>query len=253
MMLPEVKRLKEQLKHMEQEILSLKGQIATGQHDYSSTVVPASYSHKHRLSAISNLSKLAGTGIDITGEVLSTADDEIDHDGLYNFVANEHFLQSAIVETGKLTTFGGFGAIDVNFANNTTYRVEADGDAVFKNGYMASLSYYNNSGLLSIFGGSASGQGAELILIGESRGTSPGCAFIRHGGTPGGDINSTFSVQYRANDNSLTTNMTVSKTGVIDAVGGFSDNGTPGVDGTFDDKDGNTITVSGGIITDLGV
>ncbi len=38
----------------------------------------------------------------------------------------------------------------------------------------------------------------------------------------------------------------------VDAAGGFKDNGTAGVDGTFTDNDGNTITVSGGIITDLG-
>jgi len=41
--------------------------------------------------------------------------------------------------------------------------------------------------------------------------------------------------------------------GIINAVGGFSDNGTAGVDGTFLDQGGNTITVSGGIITNLGV
>ena len=138
MMLPEVKRLKEQLKHMEQEILSLKGQIATGQHDYSSTVIPASYSHKHRLSAISNLSKLAGTGIDITGEVLSTADDEIDHDALNNFVANEHIdwtNAAANFMTSGTATLNGvvqIGAVKVNLANGTTYYLDDDGDAVLK-------------------------------------------------------------------------------------------------------------------------
>jgi len=37
--------------------------------------------------------------------------------------------------------------------------------------------------------------------------------------------------------------------GVVNAVGGFSDNGTAGIDTTFLDADGNTITVLGGIIT----
>lgn len=37
--------------------------------------------------------------------------------------------------------------------------------------------------------------------------------------------------------------------GIINAVGGFSDNGSVGIDTTFLDADGNTITVSGGIIT----
>ena len=39
--------------------------------------------------------------------------------------------------------------------------------------------------------------------------------------------------------------------GFVNASGGFKDNGTAGVDGTFVDNNGNTITVSGGIITDL--
>lgn len=38
-------------------------------------------------------------------------------------------------------------------------------------------------------------------------------------------------------------------TGEINATGGFRDNGTAGIDTTFVDNDGNTITVSGGIIT----
>lgn len=38
-------------------------------------------------------------------------------------------------------------------------------------------------------------------------------------------------------------------TGYVDASAGFKDNGTAGIDTTFTDNDGNTITVSGGIIT----
>jgi hypothetical protein len=41
----------------------------------------------------------------------------------------------------------------------------------------------------------------------------------------------------------------VEATGYVDADGGFKDNGTAGIDTTFLDADGNTITVSGGIIT----
>lgn len=37
----------------------------------------------------------------------------------------------------------------------------------------------------------------------------------------------------------------------INAIGGFKDNGIAGVDGTFVDNNGNVVTVSGGIITDL--
>lgn len=41
----------------------------------------------------------------------------------------------------------------------------------------------------------------------------------------------------------------IEATGFIDSDGGFKDNGTAGIDTTFLDADGNTITVSGGIIT----
>jgi len=37
--------------------------------------------------------------------------------------------------------------------------------------------------------------------------------------------------------------------GVVRADGGFSDGASAGIDTTFLDQDGNTITVSGGIIT----
>lgn len=37
--------------------------------------------------------------------------------------------------------------------------------------------------------------------------------------------------------------------GYVNAENGFKDNGVAGIDTTFVDADGNTITVSGGIIT----
>ena len=46
-----------------------------------------------------------------------------------------------------------------------------------------------------------------------------------------------------------TTNTGITVTGICNASGGFADNGTPGIDTTFDDNDLNTITVSGGLIT----
>lgn len=39
--------------------------------------------------------------------------------------------------------------------------------------------------------------------------------------------------------------------GVVNAVGGFQDNGVAGIDATFTNGDGDTVTVSGGIITDI--
>ena len=49
----------------------------------------------------------------------------------------------------------------------------------------------------------------------------------------------------------IDTTGNVDTEGYVDADAGFKDNGTAGVDGTFADHNGNTITVSGGIITDL--
>ena len=35
----------------------------------------------------------------------------------------------------------------------------------------------------------------------------------------------------------------------VNAISGFQDNGTPGIDDTFNNADGDVVTVSGGIIT----
>lgn len=69
--------------------------------------------------------------------------------------------------------------------------------------------------LLALYGGDGLGAGAELVLIGESRSSSPGNAIIRHGGTPGSNLSSQFQVQYRANDSSLTTQMVVNSGGNV--------------------------------------
>lgn len=50
-------------------------------------------------------------------------------------------------------------------------------------------------------------------------------------------------------DASIDLNANTIVTGYVDASVGFKDNGTAGIDTTFLDNDGNTITVSGGIIT----
>jgi len=51
-------------------------------------------------------------------------------------------------------------------------------------------------------------------------------------------------------DDLITSAVNTAITGYVDASTGFKDNGTAGIDTTFLDNDGNTITVSGGIITD---
>jgi formylglycine-generating enzyme required for sulfatase activity len=54
---------------------------------------------------ISDYTNLAtSTGISLTGDTLGLILGEIDHDSLLNFVAGEHFLQSAITEVGTIST-----------------------------------------------------------------------------------------------------------------------------------------------------
>ena len=52
-------------------------------------------------------------------------------------------------------------------------------------------------------------------------------------------------------DVSIDLNGAVVATSTVDAAGGFKDNGTPGVDGSFTAASGETVTVSGGIVTGI--
>ena len=47
---------------------------------------------------------IAGTGITLTGDTLSTNDSEIDHDSLSNFSSDEHFTQANITTVGTVTS-----------------------------------------------------------------------------------------------------------------------------------------------------
>ena len=64
-----------------------------------------------------------------------------------------------------------------------------------------------------------------------------------------------YGLQFNVYSSGLATKMTISGDGVvtagstIDAIGGFKDNGVAGIDTTFLDAGGNTITISGGICT----
>lgn len=70
--------------------------------------------------------------------------------------------------------------------------------------------------LFSFFGGNGITNGAECVLIGDSRATNPGNAIFTYGGTPGtGDLPSTFSLRYRADDASLTITLTIDKDGKL--------------------------------------
>lgn len=64
------------------------------------------------------------TGISISGTNLTTDDSAIDHDNLLNFAANEHYLQSAITETGTITSGTWQGttiAVDQGGTGQTSY------------------------------------------------------------------------------------------------------------------------------------
>ena len=64
---------------------------------------------------------------------------------------------------GKVNTFAGFGAVNVNFANGATYKVEADGDAYFKN-------IYENGTLLSTLYGGGSLPDTQTMTFGGTDG-----------------------------------------------------------------------------------
>ena len=69
---------------------------------------------------ISSETNLAtSTGILLSNDTLSVVVGEIDHDSLLNFVAGEHFLQSAITEVGTIAT-GTWEATDIGVAHGGT-------------------------------------------------------------------------------------------------------------------------------------
>ncbi|MHA1290250.1 MAG: hypothetical protein ACTSPB_22945, partial [Candidatus Thorarchaeota archaeon] len=125
-----------------------------------------------------------------------------------------------------------------------TFKVDKDGDATIAGDLTVSGAGTSSFGgdvlvkgdeikrdvdndLLQVFGGSGLTDGAELILIGESRASSPGYAVIRYGGTPGtGDLSSEFQVEYRADDSSLTTTFSVDSSGDATIAGDLTVSGT---------------------------
>jgi len=73
---------------------------------------------------ISDYTNLAtSTGITLTGDTLGLILGEIDHDQLLNFVAGEHFLQSAITEVGTIATgtWNADSILNARIASSTEY------------------------------------------------------------------------------------------------------------------------------------
>lgn len=244
----DMERLVRKINNLERIVRSLKAEGSAGQISSDTSVYQLDFTHQHPLSGISNLSKLAGTLLTYSSEVLSVDEASIDHGSIAGLADEDHSL-SAIANTtgdktftfankgikflftgvnpgaydgmfelemtgnlqadimhihqhtgnvvagskllhlhgedsdlleleisgigkvlsiqdtgdsdeellafdttartlrigaadgdddiavsifGQIVAFDGFGAIDVNFANGTTYKIEADGDAFFK-------------------------------------------------------------------------------------------------------------------------
>ncbi|KKK72649.1 hypothetical protein LCGC14_2901760, partial [marine sediment metagenome] len=94
---------------------------------------------------------LSGGGTIVATRQIGLVNSDIDHDALTNYAADEHFTEASIdhgsiaglsdndhtqyaqiAAAESITGVWSFGAVQVNFANGTIYKIEADGDAVFK-------------------------------------------------------------------------------------------------------------------------
>lgn len=120
-MVNEIDLLLNRIKDLQDRVRVIEASLSTGQQSYDSVTVAANYSHVHRRSSILDL----------------TVDSDIDHDELTNFLANEHIDWTSTSENFNTSgTLKADGTIQftaqVNFAGGTTYKVEADGDANFK-------------------------------------------------------------------------------------------------------------------------
>jgi len=107
-----MKRLYDDINTLRRRIADLEAQLAAGQHSKDITVVTASYAHKHRRSSITDLDD----------------DSDIDHGGLSGNADDDHAQYAQIAAAESITGVWSFGAVQVNFANGTTYKIESDGD-----------------------------------------------------------------------------------------------------------------------------
>lgn len=138
--------LYQRIHEIEEGLRDIRAQLTSGQQSYETTVIPADYSHKHMPSAL--LPGTLSSNIRFSGTITFA--------GLVNFAdGSTYYVQAdgdANFKDLTATTFGGiasanlldktaaesisgvysFGAVDVNFANGTTYKIESDGDAFFK-------------------------------------------------------------------------------------------------------------------------
>ena len=106
----DIERLMKKIHEIDQRLENIIAQSSVGQVSPDTTVYQLDYTHQHPLRNISNLSKLAGTGLSYSAEVLSTNDSEIDHGSLAGLTDEDHSLSAIANTTGdKLFTFANKG------------------------------------------------------------------------------------------------------------------------------------------------
>ena len=87
----DLERLMQKIRAIELRLENVIAQSSVGQVSPDTSVYQLDYTHQHPLRNISNLSKLAGTLLIYSSEVLSVDEANIDHDALTNFSSTEHF------------------------------------------------------------------------------------------------------------------------------------------------------------------
>ena len=177
------------------------------------------------------------------------------NDGDYNSALGYNAFNTFVEDAGSAVTFDN---VDVDTANN---RVTIVGHGIGAIGTYHNLKFTEGSAPLPILVDGTvylwkviNANTLELLFdLMIQQGTGVG-----HKLTPQLIYTNSTAIGYNAEPDASNqvmlgdSNVTeVRTTGTVNAGGGFADNGVAGVDGSFVDNNGNTVTVNGGIITSL--
>ena len=106
----DMERLVRKINNLERIVRSLKAEGSAGQISSDTSVYQLDFTHQHPLSGISNLSKLAGTLLTYSSEVLSVDEASIDHGSIAGLADEDHSLSAIANTTGDKTfTFANKG------------------------------------------------------------------------------------------------------------------------------------------------
>jgi hypothetical protein len=157
------------------------------------------------------------------------------------YLENNEASVNAVVAIRSTNATPGYGELRVYDQDQLEYFqcTCSSGAAYFgTKGTAPGIIYIQNDAHANIamFQGAAEGETPELRIYGRRTGDSKRALDIGVGVDAADTASFDGVSNYRFN-------------GVVNAVGGFSDNGSAGIDGSFLNGDGNTVTVSGGIIT----